>query len=148
MSDDVKVYVICSTQQIEPGAAKAFSLLRLTETREARPYSIFVVRTKADQFFGYVNVCPHQGAWLNIGDGGFFSGDGARLRCGRHKAEFEVESGVCVKGSCKDKSLEQIPIVVMDDEVCLCGVELSEEEPRLSDDDEFDDTMEIMIHPG
>ena len=110
MSDDVNVYVICSTRQIEPGTAKAFSLLQITETRETRPFSIFVVRTKADQFFGYVNVCPHQGAWLNIGDGGFLSGDGARLRCGRHKAEFDVESGLCVKGSCKDKSLEQIPI--------------------------------------
>jgi nitrite reductase/ring-hydroxylating ferredoxin subunit len=149
MSDEVNVYVICSTREIEPGTAKAFSLSRITETRETRPFSIFVVRTKADQFFGYVNVCPHQGAWLNIGDGGFFSGDGARLRCGRHKAEFDVESGLCVKGSCKDKSLEQIPIVVMDGEVCLCGVELSEEEPRRpSDDDEFEDTMEIMIHPG
>ncbi len=90
---DVNVYVICSTQQIEPGAAKAFSLLRVTETKEIRPYSIFVVRTKADQFFGYVNVCPHQGAWLNIGAGSFFSGDGERLRCGRHNAEFDVEFG-------------------------------------------------------
>lgn len=149
MSADANVYVICPTSQIEPGTAKAFSLLRITESRETRPFSIFVVRTIADQFFGYVNVCPHQGAWLNIGDGGFFSGDGAHLRCGRHKAEFDVESGLCVKGSCKDKSLEQIPIVVMDDEVCLCGVELSEEEERHpSDDDEFEDTMEIMIHPG
>jgi len=149
MSDDINVYVICSTRQIERGTARAFSLLRITETGDTRPYSIFVVRTKADQFFGYVNVCPHQGVWLNIGDGGFFSSDGARLRCGRHKAEFDVESGVCVKGSCKDKSLQQIPIIVMDGEVCLCGVELSEEEPRLSDDDdEFEDTMEIMIHPG
>jgi len=144
---DVNVYVICSTEQIEAGTAKAFSLLRVTEAQETRPYSIFVVRTKADQFFGYVNVCPHQGAWLNIGAGSFFSDDGERLRCGRHNAEFDVETGACVKGSCKDKSLEQIPIVVMDGEVCLCGVELSEEEPR-SDDDEFDDTMEIMIHPG
>jgi nitrite reductase/ring-hydroxylating ferredoxin subunit len=148
MSEDVNLYVICSTQQIEPGTAKAFSLLRVTETREARPYSIFVVRTKADHFFGYVNVCPHKAAWLNIGDGGFFSIDGERLRCGRHKAEFDIETGLCVKGSCKDKSLEQIPIVVMDGEVCLCGVELGEEEPRGFDDDEFEDTMEIMIHPG
>ncbi|MBM3654284.1 MAG: Rieske (2Fe-2S) protein, partial [Alphaproteobacteria bacterium] len=33
-----------------------------------------------------------------------------------------------------------------DGDVCLCGVKLAEEE--LYDDDDLDETMEIMIHPG
>jgi nitrite reductase/ring-hydroxylating ferredoxin subunit len=147
MSDGVQLFVICATSDILPGEAKAFSLSRVTADG-ARPYSIFVVHTKNDQYLGYLNACPHAGAWLNIGEGRFFSDDHSRLRCGRHKAEFDIESGVCVKGSCKDKALEPIPIVVMENDICLCGVELSEAEPRIHDDDEFEDKMEIMIHPG
>ncbi|TLG71138.1 Rieske (2Fe-2S) protein [Methylocystis sp. B8] len=148
MSGEVQLFVICATKEIQPGEAKAFSLSRVTVDGKTQPYSIFVVRAAGDQFFGYLNTCPHQGTWLNIGDGRFFSDDHTHLRCGRHKAEFDIESGVCVKGSCKDKALEPIPIVVMDGDICLCGVELSEEEPQLYDDEEFEDTMEIMIHPG
>jgi len=148
MSDEVPVYVVCGAQAIPQGGAKAFRLQRVTGDGEARPYSIFIARTKADQYFGYVNLCPHEGAWLNIDKGEFFTEDRARLRCGRHNAEFEVETGRCVKGACKNEALEPIPVVLMDDDVCLCGVELSEELPDAFDEDEFEDTMEIMIHPG
>ncbi len=146
MPSDMNLYVICGVDGLAPGQARAFSLSRVTEDGETRPYSIFIVRSQSDQFVGYVNICPHKGAWLNIGDGNFFNDDGQRLRCGRHKAEFDVETGVCVKGPCRDMALEQIPLVVMDGDVCLCGVELAEEE--ISDLDDLDDTMEIMIHPG
>ena len=145
MGEEVDVFVICAASSLDHGQAKAFSLSRVTEGEEARPFSIFVVRTVSDQYFGYVNVCPHQGTWLNIGEGSFFGEDGKRLRCGRHKAEFEIETGLCVKGPCKGKAIEPIPLVVVDGDVCLCGIELAEEDHSVFD--EFDDTMEIMIHP-
>lgn len=147
MQDDVNVYVICAAESLARGQAKAFSLSRVTEDEGPRPLSIFVVRTDADQFVGYLNRCPHEGAWLNIGDGKFFNEDGSRLRCGRHKAEFDIETGQCVKGPCRDKAIEPVALVVMDGDVCLCGIELAEEEPSAFWDD-LDDTMEIMIHPG
>jgi nitrite reductase/ring-hydroxylating ferredoxin subunit len=146
MRDEVNLYVICAAESFARGQAKAFSLSRVVEGEGARPFSIFVVRTESDQYFGYVNSCPHQRAWLNIGEGKFFSDDGKHLRCGRHKAEFEIESGVCVKGKCKDKSLEPVAVVEVDGEICICGVELAEEE-RSAFDDYDDDTMEIMISP-
>ncbi len=145
MGEEVEVFVICAANSLDRGQAKAFSLSRITESEEARPFSIFVVRTVGDQYFGYVNACPHQGTWLNIGEGRFFGEDGKRLRCGRHKAEFEIETGLCVKGPCKGKAIEPIPLVVVDGDVCLCGIELAEEDHSVFD--EFDDTMEIMIHP-
>jgi nitrite reductase/ring-hydroxylating ferredoxin subunit len=116
------------------------------EDGTTRPFSIFVVRSQTDQCLGYVNVCPHQGAWLNIGEGRFFTDNGQRLRCGRHKAEFEIDTGLCVKGPCRDKTIEPIALIVIDGEICLCGVDLAEEE--IVDADELDETMEIMIHPG
>ncbi len=146
MQGDVSLYVICALDSLERGQAAPFSLSRVTDEGETRPFSIFVVRTENDQCVGYVNICPHQGSWLNIGEGKFFSEDGQRLRCGRHKAEFDIETGVCVTGPCVDKTIEPVALVVMDGDVCLCGVKLAEEE--ISDDDDLDETMEIMIHPG
>lgn len=145
MGEEVEVYVICAASSLDRGQAKAYSLSRITERDGARPFSIFVVRTVSDQYFGYVNACPHQGTWLNIGEGIFFGEDGKHLRCGRHKAEFDIETGMCVKGPCEGKAIEPIPLVVVDGDVCLCGIELAEEDHSAFD--EFDDTMEIMIHP-
>jgi nitrite reductase/ring-hydroxylating ferredoxin subunit len=145
MSGEVKLFVIGAASAIARGEAKAYSLSRIAEDGDSKPFSIFVARAQDDQYFGYLNACPHQGAWLNIGDGRFFTQDGERLRCGRHRSEFDIDSGVCSKGPCKDSALEPVPVVVVDGELCICGMDLSEEEPRR--DDELEDTMEIMIHP-
>ncbi|UTD26183.1 Rieske 2Fe-2S domain-containing protein [Bradyrhizobium sp. WD16] len=142
------VYAICAASDIEKGAAKAFSLSRITEAGEHRPFAIFVVRTHANEVFGYVNVCPHEGKWLNFGDGEFFSRDRAFLRCGRHGALFEIDSGLCIAGDCKGQSLEPVAVTLIDGEVCLCGVPLVEDEgPDPFRDGDSDETMDIMIHP-
>lgn len=146
MNAEVDLYVICALDALDRGQAKAFSLSRVLDDSTTRPFSIFVVRTKQDHCVGYVNICPHQGSWLNIGEGTFFSADGERLRCGRHKAEFDVETGSCIKGPCLGKTMEPVALVVMDGEVCLCGIKLAEEE--VADYDELDETMEIMIPQG
>jgi nitrite reductase/ring-hydroxylating ferredoxin subunit len=146
-SEPVEVFVVCAAGSIEPGAAKAFSLSRVTESGEQRPFPIVVVRTGADSYMGYVNACPHQGTWLNIGSGEFFSRNRAFLRCGRHGATFEIETGLCVDGPCSGQSLEPIALAVIDGEVCLCGVSLVEDDGHPNPFDDLDDTMEVMIHP-
>ena len=145
-SGQVEVYVICAADTIEQGGAKAFSLSRIDETGEGRPFPVMVVRTHANEYFGYVNACPHEGIWLNFGAGDFFTPDRAFLRCGRHGSVFEIESGTCIDGPCKDKSLQPIALAVVDGEVCICGIEL-EEAGHPDPFDDGDDTMEIMIHP-
>lgn len=147
MAEGVEVFVICSVASIEPGSAKAFSLSRVTETGEAKPFPIVIIRPSADSYFGYVNVCPHERRWLNIGSGGFFTEDGAYLRCGRHNAHFEIETGLCVDGPCKGQGLEPIALAAIDGDVCLCGVKLVEEERVPDPFDDDDETMEIMIQP-
>src|SRR5271165_3239451 len=141
------VFVICKAHRIERGTAKAFSLSRITETGETRPFPIVVVRTAADEYFGYVNACPHQGVWLNIGAGEFFTRDRAYLKCGRHGAIFEIDKGLCINGPCEGESLEPVALAVLDGDLCLCGVALVEDDRRPEAFDDFDDTMEIMIHP-
>jgi nitrite reductase/ring-hydroxylating ferredoxin subunit len=148
--EDVDVFVICVAHSIGRGEAKAFSLSRLTPEGEGKPFPIVIIRTQADSFVGYVNTCPHNGTWLNIGSGEFFSDDHAFLKCGRHGAKFEIETGVCVDGPCKEKSLEPIALAVIDGEVCLCGVPLVEDDgvpDPFTYTDEDDDMMEVMIQP-
>jgi nitrite reductase/ring-hydroxylating ferredoxin subunit len=146
-ADSRDVYVICAAASIERGDAKAFSLSRLDESGEARPFPLFVVRTERDDFIGYVNSCPHEGVWLNFGDGQFFAPHREQLECGRHGAKFEIESGICVEGPCKGLSLEPVAIAVIDGDLCVCGVALVEDDGMPNPFEEFDDTMEIMIHP-
>jgi nitrite reductase/ring-hydroxylating ferredoxin subunit len=148
-AEDVDVFVICNARSIGRGEAKAFSLSRLTPEGEGKPFPIVIIRTMADGYVGYVNTCPHNGTWLNIGSGEFFTQDHAFLKCGRHGAKFEIESGVCVDGPCKEKSLEPIALAVIDGEVCLCGVSLVEDDniPDPFTDTEDDDMMEVMIQP-
>jgi nitrite reductase/ring-hydroxylating ferredoxin subunit len=145
-SEQLEVFVICAADDIEQGGAKGFSLSRINESGEARPFPIVVIRTHANEYFGYANSCPHQRIWLNFGNGDFFTPDRAFLKCGRHGSIFEIDSGLCIDGPCKDKSLEPVALAVVDGELCICGIEL--EERDFSDQfDDGDDTMEIMIHP-
>ena len=141
-----EVFAVCDTGSIEKGDAKAFSLSRIDEAGESRPFPIVVIRTHANDYFGYVNVCPHGGTWLNFADGEFFSRDRAFLRCGRHGALFEIDGGLCIEGDCKGKSLESIAVVVVDGDVCVCGITLAEDDGPDPFHD-LDGTMEIMIHP-
>ncbi len=145
-SEEMDVFVICAADSIEQSNAKAFNLSRVNEAGESRPFRIFVVRTYANEYFGYVNSCPHEGVWLNFGEGTFFAKDRAFLRCGRHGSVFEIDSGLCIDGPCKDKNLEPIALAVVDGDVCICGVKLEEGGFPASFDD-GDDTMEIVIHP-
>ena len=146
-TNDIDVFVVCAAGDIERGSAKAFSLSRIAETGESRPFPIFIVRTGTDDYLGYVNACPHQGVWLNFGAGEFFSRDRAFLRCGRHGANFEIDTGLCVDGPCQGKSLQPVAVAVIDGEVCLCGVKLVEDDGFRQSFDDPDETMEIMIHP-
>ena len=134
-----QAFVVCDEREIATGEARAFSLLR-AESGGARPFAILVARTHAG-VFGYANQCPHEGAWLNIGDGALLTPDRRRLRCGRHGATFEIESGLCVSGPCQGESLHPLAFVVIDGDVCLLGETIVEEM------DEEDETLEILIHP-
>jgi nitrite reductase/ring-hydroxylating ferredoxin subunit len=144
---DVPIYAICSAADIAVGGARPFDLARVDEAGESRPFRVFVVRKEQDEYFAYANACPHEGTWLNVGAGEFFDPNRAFLKCGRHGAKFEIETGLCVEGPCKGAHLEPIALAVIDGDVCLCGVPLVEDDGFPNPFDELDDTMEIMIHP-
>jgi nitrite reductase/ring-hydroxylating ferredoxin subunit len=119
-------YVICGVDDIKNRRAKVFQLMRIEADGEERPWIIFIVRWDK-QVFGYVNSCPHQGTHLDWERNQFFDGEGKRLLCGKHGAAFEVATGLCIEGPCLGRSLEPIPISVIDGDICVTGVALLEE---------------------
>ncbi len=128
MTENIDVFVICGASNIAPGQAKAFMLAQIDEAGESRPFPIFVMHTAAKGFLGYRNECPHKGSLLNSAAGGFLSQDRKFLECGLHGAKFEIETGLCVDGPCVAASLEPIAIAVIDDDICLLGVKLAEDD--------------------
>ncbi|MGY3608844.1 MULTISPECIES: Rieske (2Fe-2S) protein [unclassified Bradyrhizobium] len=146
-SREIDVFAVCPADAIERGSARGFSLSRIDESGESRPFPIVVVRTVGNDYHGYVNRCPHDGVWLNIRAGEFFSPDRAFLRCGRHGAIFEIDSGFCIDGPCNGRALEPVALAVIGGDVCLCGVKLVEDNGFLGPFEDGDETMDIMIHP-
>jgi hypothetical protein len=93
-----------------------------------------------------VNSCPLKASG-SISAKGPFHGGPSFLKCSTGTVRSEIETGLCIDGKCKDQSLEPIALAVVDGDVCICGIALVEDDRMLHPFDEFDDTMEIMIHP-
>lgn len=99
--------VLCNADDLVEGAAKGFS----TDTE-----SLFALK-RDGQIFVYRNSCPHLGVELNWLEDQFLDTDGALIQCATHGALFVVETGACVFGPCRGKSLEAIPFSVIDGRV-------------------------------
>jgi len=142
-----EIFAVCPMDAVPIGAARAFDLARVDDSGEARPFRIFIVREKPTTYRGYVNACPHEGVWLNIGSGRFFDSTGSFLRCGKHGAAFNIATGLCVDGPCAGAHLEPVAVVAINGVVCIAGVRLLEEESERRTD-AADETMEITVHSG
>ena len=120
-------YVVCSMSDIPSQKARGFHLMRIEDDGTKRPWPIVVVRW-GKQVFGYVNKCPHDGVNLDWERNQFLDSNGIRLMCGKHGALFELGTGICVDGPCKGRSLTPVALTVMEDDICVTGVTLVEEE--------------------
>lgn len=133
-------FVICGLNDIPSRRAFGFHLMRIGEDGREHVWPIVVLRW-GKHVFGYVNRCPHDGANLDWERGTFLDPDyGTRLMCGKHGALFEMTSGECVDGPCKGDSLEPVPLVVLDGDICVVGVRLAEA-PDAEEHDEEDDVL-------
>jgi nitrite reductase/ring-hydroxylating ferredoxin subunit len=128
-------YVICSMSDIPSQKARGFHLMLVAEGGTKRPWSIIVVRW-GKQVFGYVNKCPHDGVNLDWERNQFLDPNGTRLMCGKHGALFELGTGVCVDGPCKGRSLVPVALTILDNDICVTGVTLVEDEDALPDEQE------------
>jgi nitrite reductase/ring-hydroxylating ferredoxin subunit len=123
-----ELYAICSASSLAPGEAMTFELARVGEDGESKPLPLIIVRRDIQNYYAYVNSCPHEGAKLNSGPGDLIDPEDNDLICGIHGARFQVDTGRCSDGPCRNKSLEPITVVIDDGDVCITGVTLVEEE--------------------
>jgi nitrite reductase/ring-hydroxylating ferredoxin subunit len=126
------VYAICSMNDIPSQKARGFKLVRLNDDGTQKPWHIVVVRW-GRQVFGYVNRCPHDGVNLDWERNQFLDPNGIRLMCGKHGALFELGTGMCVDGPCKGRSLTPVALAILDNDICVAGVTLVEEEEVVPD---------------
>jgi len=120
-------YVICSLNDIPSRRARGFNLLVLDENGEEKLLPIIIVRW-GKQVFGYLNRCPHDGVNLDWERNQFLDPNGLRLMCGKHGSTFEIGTGNCVDGPCLGDSLTPVAVTVIDNDICIVGVTLAEEE--------------------
>ncbi len=95
---------ICRLDELEDPGARGFSLA------DGGP-DIFIVRARGE-VFGYVNSCPHIGTPLEFLPDRFLTSDRRQILCSTHGARFEIETGLCVAGPCKGRSLVRTPLCV------------------------------------
>lgn len=122
-----ELFVICRTIEIDDGQATGFVLMKRSETGEPKPWPILISR-KGNQFFGFENVCPHQGARLDRQPGNFMDEEGNFIRCGVHGAQFDLDTGHCFIGPCQGKDLTPVALIIDEGDICLQGIELAEED--------------------
>jgi nitrite reductase/ring-hydroxylating ferredoxin subunit len=125
-------YVVCAFNEIPSQKARGFKLARVDDDGAERAFNIVVVRW-GKQVFGYVNRCPHDGVNLDWERNQFLDGNGIRLQCGKHGAQFELGTGMCLEGPPKGKCLQPVSLEVIDGDICILGVTLAEDD---DDDDE------------
>ncbi|MCB1649285.1 MAG: Rieske (2Fe-2S) protein [Gammaproteobacteria bacterium] len=93
---------LCHVDDIEEGTSKGF---------EVAGKFLFAVKKDGDMFL-YYNYCPHLGTPLEWLDDQFLDSDGALIQCSTHGALFLIDSGKCILGPCKGKSLKAIPFIL------------------------------------
>ena len=141
-----ELYVICGKKDIGDRRGKSFPLMRRWDDGKLRPWDIFIARF-GKQYFAYENACPHTGQRLDWEKNSFFEPNYMKvLMCGKHGAQFDVETGVCIKGPCEGQRLNSILCIVDDEgDVCLHGINIdldAEVEPVVALDPNADEVLE------
>ena len=77
--------------------------------------TLFVVR-RGTQVCAYRDACPHFGdtpmAWRKDA---YLNGDGTRIVCSAHGAQFDIASGECLLGPCLGQRLTPVDIDITSD---------------------------------
>ena len=103
---------LCTLAQIPDGGATAVDAMLLDGEE-----SVILLR-RGERVSGYLNICPHAGNRLDYAPGKFLLKNDT-LICAVHGAVFNQADGLCTGGPCRGQHLRQVPVRVIDDQVCL-----------------------------
>ncbi len=108
--------------QLHPGSSVRFPIREMRGAYGPWTLEGFAVRTNEGAVRAWVNLCPHRGQAVDLGDGRLFSraeGKVGLLECQAHGAYFDADSGLCVAGACPGRSLTAVEIEERDGVVWL-----------------------------
>jgi nitrite reductase/ring-hydroxylating ferredoxin subunit len=106
-----KSQVLCRLDDIPDGGATSVDIDSATGG-----FSLVLLR-QGGTVFAYHNECPHAGRRLDWSPGRFMVKDGAII-CAAHGAMFDVPSGSCLGGPCRN-GLAPVMLEVADGDVRL-----------------------------
>lgn len=78
----------------------------------------FVIRYQG-RVYAYVNQCAHIPVELDWKEGEFFTAQKDFLICATHGAEYEPNTGHCVAGPCKGRSLKPMAVVEENEQILV-----------------------------
>lgn len=78
----------------------------------------FVIRYQ-NKVYAYVNQCAHVPVELDWEEGAFFTAQKDYLICATHGAHYLPNTGFCVMGPCKGKSLRPINVIEQDEKIIV-----------------------------
>lgn len=78
----------------------------------------FLVRFNGN-VYAYVNQCAHVPVELDWSEGDFFDLEKNYLICATHGAHYQPNSGYCVMGPCKGRSLKRLQVEERDGHIFL-----------------------------
>ena len=112
MADNERV--ICASAALaEKGTGIRFDLPELGESVTG-----FVVRYNGTPY-AFVNQCAHVPIELDWNEGEFFDLTRQYLICATHGAHYLPDTGYCVMGPCRGKSLMRIPVTERDNQILI-----------------------------
>jgi nitrite reductase/ring-hydroxylating ferredoxin subunit len=96
---------LCKVSSLTEGQARSFSLNGVDD--------VFALRND-DQFYVYLNRCPHLNVPLNWEPGRFLNPSGDLIQCSTHGALFAIENGECLRGPCLGQYLQVLKYEIID----------------------------------
>jgi len=78
----------------------------------------FVIRYKGS-VHAYINRCAHLAVELDWNEGDFFNMDKNYLICATHGAHYQPDTGYCVMGPCKGRSLQPVQAIERDNKILI-----------------------------
>ena len=97
---------LCALDELLDGTSRGF------DPTAAGRDTVFLVR-RGKVLRAYRNACPHvEGAPMAWRKDAYLNGDGSRIVCHGHGAQFDIDSGICLSGPCLGQSLHNLEVVL------------------------------------
>ena len=104
---------IASVDEISDPGSKGLNI-----DLDDKKLELFIVK-KDSQISIYENSCPHTLGPLDWMPDQFLDLDNKYIQCANHGALFEINSGLCIYGPCKNQNLKRLPFEIKDNQIYL-----------------------------